>query len=249
MDGVTGLVGLEVADEVPAEVSGALGDFGACLLDAVFPEKPDAEAGDGPDGFRGVVFAHRHELNGSGVAAGAIAGVSDAALDLFEIPGKFHARSVATPATDRNRETRGKKIMGRQCWLVKQEPGDYAWAAFVKDGLTAWTGVRSYPARLNLRAMSVGDLVLYYHSGEGKEVVGVGKVVRAGYPDPTAEDGEWTSVDMSPVRAFKSPVALSVIKSDPLLRDMALVRQSRLSVMPVTPEQFERLLELGRCRL
>ena len=136
--------------------------------------------------------------------------------------------------------------MARQYWLVKQEPSDYAWSAFVKDWRAAWTGVRSYPGRLHLRGMAVGDWVFYYHSGEGKEVVGIAKVARAAYPDPTADEGDWSCVDLEPVKPLGKPVPLSVIKADPVLKEMALVRQSRLSVMPVTPQQYERLMELGK---
>lgn len=138
--------------------------------------------------------------------------------------------------------------MAKRHWLVKQEPSDYAWAEFEKDGRTAWTGVRSFPARLHLRGMTEGDLVAYYHSGEGKEVVGIAKVVRAAYPDPTVEEGEgdWSCVDLAPVRALERPVTLAEIKADGVLKEMPLVKQSRLSVMPLTPEQFERLIGLGR---
>lgn len=135
--------------------------------------------------------------------------------------------------------------MPSQFWLVKQEPSDYAWTTFVKDGRTAWTGVRNFAARLHLRGMKRGDLVAYYHSGEGKEVVGIAKVDREGYPDPTATEGDWTSVDLVPVRALKQPVTLTTIKADPVLREMTFVRQSRLSVSPVSAEQFARLRELG----
>ena len=133
----------------------------------------------------------------------------------------------------------------RRHWLVKQEPSDYAWDRFVREGHTAWTGVRSFPARLHLRAMAVGDLVAWYHSGETREVVGVGRVARAAYPDPTATEGDWSCVDLVPVEPLRRSVTLAEIKSDPILREMPLVRQSRLSVMPVTGAQFERLLELS----
>lgn len=137
-----------------------------------------------------------------------------------------------------------------QYWLVKQEPADYAWSALVKDGRTAWTGVRNFQARNHLRAMKPGDLVFYYHSGEGKEIVGLAKVARAAYPDPTAEPGEgdWSCVDLVPVKPLSKAVALSVMKADPLLSGMSVVKQSRLSVSAVTPEQFARVLELGGTR-
>ena len=133
-----------------------------------------------------------------------------------------------------------------QHWLVKQEPESYAWGTFVKEGGTAWTGVRNFQARNNLRAMKRGDKVLYYHSGEEKQVVGCAKVEREAYPDPTAEEGDWSSVDLEPVRALKKPVGLPVIKVDKILKTMLLVKQSRLSVLPLTPEQFKRILELGK---
>lgn len=138
--------------------------------------------------------------------------------------------------------------MAKQCWLVKQEPDAYAWAEFVKDGSTAWTGVRNFQARNSLRAMKVGDHVLYYHSNIGKEVVGVAKVVREAYPDPTAEDGDWSCVDLAPAKALRRAVRLEQLKADPLTADMPLIKQSRLSVMPLTEAVFRRILELGETR-
>jgi len=134
-------------------------------------------------------------------------------------------------------------------WLVKQEPDDYAWSDFLKDGKTAWTGVRSFPARKNLRGMKAGDLVFFYHSGETKSVVGLARVAREAYPDPTAGEEDWAAVDLTLVKPLANPVALSKIKTDKILREMALVKQSRLSVMPVTREQFTRLLELAGTRV
>lgn len=142
-----------------------------------------------------------------------------------------------------------KKTDSTQYWLVKQEPSDYAWSAFVKEGRTAWTGVRNFEARNNLRAMRQGDRVAYYHSGEGKEVVGVARVEREAYADPTATEGDWVSVDLVPVRGLEAPVTLATIKADAVLKEMPLVRKSRLSVMPLTAGQFARLLEVGRTRL
>lgn len=135
--------------------------------------------------------------------------------------------------------------MAAQHWLVKQEPDAYAWSAFVADGRTAWTGVRNFQARNHLRAMRRGDRVLYYHSNEGREIIGVARVEREAYPDPTAEDGDWSAVDLVPEKPLPRPVTLAQVKEDPVLRGMALVRQSRLSVMPVAPAQFRRVLELG----
>ncbi len=131
------------------------------------------------------------------------------------------------------------------CWLVKSEPEAYSWAQFVKDGGTAWTGVRNFAARLNLRAMRRGDLVCFYHSVTGKEVVGLAKVAKEAYPDPTATDGDWSCVDLAPVKALAQPVSLHAIKADKVLANIPLVRQSRLSVSALTPEQFARVLALG----
>jgi len=129
-------------------------------------------------------------------------------------------------------------------WLVKQEPEDYSWADFVKDKTTAWTGVRNYQARNNLRAMKKGDTVLFYHSGSGKEIVGLARVVKTAYPDPTAKEGDWVCVELSPVKPLNRAVSLAEVKSDMALKDIALVKNSRLSVMPVMPAQFQRVLRL-----
>ena len=130
-------------------------------------------------------------------------------------------------------------------WLVKSEPDAYAWQTFVRDGKTAWTGVRNFAARNNLRAMRNGDTVFFYHSNEGKEVVGMATVVKEFYPDATAEEGDWSCVDLKVQAALKQPVTLPQIKADAELKDMALVKQSRLSVMPVSAAQAKRLLKLG----
>jgi predicted RNA-binding protein with PUA-like domain len=134
-------------------------------------------------------------------------------------------------------------------WLVKSEPEAYSWETFVKDGRTAWTGVRNYTARNNLRAMKAGDTVFFYHSGEAKSVVGVARVTKAAYPDPTAEEGDWSAVDLVPVKSVSRTVTLSQIKADKILREMKLVKLSRLSVSPVTHEQFVRLLELAETKV
>ena|ERR1035438_3248530 len=133
-----------------------------------------------------------------------------------------------------------------QHWLVKQEPEAYSWAKFVKDGRAAWTGVRNFQARNNLRAMKKGDWVLYYHSVSEKQAVGLARVAKEAYPDPTASEGDWSCVDLVPVKALKQPVALEAIKSDPKLKDLPLLRNTRLSVVPLTPDHFERLLVLGQ---
>jgi predicted RNA-binding protein with PUA-like domain len=130
-------------------------------------------------------------------------------------------------------------------WLVKSEPGAYSWAQLVQDGKTAWTGVRNYQARINLRAMKRGDAVCFYHSGGEKQVVGLARVAKEAYPDPTANEGDWVCVDLDPVKPLKSPVPLSVIRADPAFKDMKLVKQSRLSVTPLTLGEFARVLELA----
>ena len=130
-------------------------------------------------------------------------------------------------------------------WLVKQEPDAYSWDQFVRDKGTSWTGVRNFQARNNLRAMKKGDEVFYYHSVTGKSVVGTARVVREAYGDPTAEDGDWSCVDLIPRQAFPTPVTLEEIKANPALRDIALLRQSRLSVMPLTSAEAELLCKLG----
>lgn len=134
-------------------------------------------------------------------------------------------------------------------WLVKSEPAAYAWEKFVQDGGTAWTGVRNFAARLNLRAMKRGDLVCFYHSVTGKEVVGLAKVSKEAYPDTTAKEGDWSCVDLAPVKPLAKPVSLEAIKADALLAGIPLVRQSRLSVSALTKEQFTRLLALGGTKL
>jgi predicted RNA-binding protein with PUA-like domain len=128
-------------------------------------------------------------------------------------------------------------------WLVKSEPSAYSWANLVADGKTAWTGVRNYTARNNLRAMRKGDAVFFYHSVVGKEIVGTATVVREAYPDSTAKEGDWSAVDIAPEQPLPKPVTLDEIKLNPKLKDMALLRLSRLSVQPVTSAQFD---EIGR---
>jgi predicted RNA-binding protein with PUA-like domain len=130
-------------------------------------------------------------------------------------------------------------------WLVKQEPETYPWDQFVRDKSTAWTGVRNFQARNNLRAMKKGDAVFYYHSVTGKCVVGVAKVVREAYPDATAKEGDWSCVDLAPVQACRTPVTLDQVKAEPGLCDIALLRQSRLSVMPLTTAEAKILRKLG----
>jgi predicted RNA-binding protein with PUA-like domain len=130
-------------------------------------------------------------------------------------------------------------------WLAKQEPSDYSWADFVADGSTSWTGVRNYAARNNLRRMSKGDEVLFYHSGEDKAVVGIAKVARTAYRDTTAKEGDWSAVDLVPVKALPKPVTLREIKAKPALKNIALVRQSRLSVMPLAAKDFATIVKMA----
>ena len=136
--------------------------------------------------------------------------------------------------------------MARAYWLVKSEPFKYSWDDLVEDGSTYWDGVRNYQARNNLCAMKVGDYALYYHSNEGKEVVGIAKVTRSAYPDPTTDDERWVVVDVAPVKPLKAPVTLAQIKADRQLAKIPLVTHSRLSVMPLEKADFDRILELGK---
>lgn len=127
--------------------------------------------------------------------------------------------------------------------MVKQEPTAYSWADFVRDGRTAWTGVRNFQARNNLKAMREGDQVFFYHSVVGKEIVGIAEVAREAYPDPTGPD--WVCVDLVPLKALKVPVSLEALKANPLLKELALIKQSRLSVMPVKPEEFKAIVAMS----
>jgi predicted RNA-binding protein with PUA-like domain len=133
----------------------------------------------------------------------------------------------------------------KQHWMVKQEPTAYSWEQFTRDGKTAWTGVRNFQARNNLLAMRTGDAVLFYHSVVGKEVVGLAKVIREAYPDPTAEGTGWVCVDLAPVKTLKKPVTLAQMKASPALRNLALLRQSRLSVLPLTAAEFAAIAALA----
>jgi predicted RNA-binding protein with PUA-like domain len=133
-------------------------------------------------------------------------------------------------------------------WLVKSEPETYSWSTFVKDGKTAWTGVRNFAARLHLRAMKSGDRVFFYHSGEEKSVIGLARVVKEFYPDATADEGDWSCVDLAAEKVLARRVTLAEIKADKILKEMVLAKQSRLSVSPVTASQFERLLKLAETK-
>lgn len=131
-------------------------------------------------------------------------------------------------------------------WLVKQEPTAYSWDDFVRDGKTAWTGVRNFQARGHLRAMKPGDCVLFYHSVTEKSVVGLAEVLCDAYPDPTAGEGDWSCVDLKPIFPLKSPVSLARIRMEPALAGIALLRQSRLSVLPLTRAEFDSIINLSK---
>ena len=130
-------------------------------------------------------------------------------------------------------------------WLVKSEPSTYGWDHLVKDKKTSWDGVRNYAARNNLKAMKKDDDVLFYHSNEGMDIVGIAKVIKEFYQDPTTTDSNWVSVDLKPAKKLKNPVSLTQIKADKRLADMALVRLGRLSVQPVTEKEWKIIMELA----
>ena len=134
-------------------------------------------------------------------------------------------------------------------WLMKSEPYKYSWDDLKRDGSTYWDGVRNYGARNNLKAMKKEDLSFYYHSNEGKEIVGISKVIKEFYQDPTTDDDRWVVVEIEPVKDMKTPVSLAMVKADAALADMALVKQARLSVQPVTSSEFKRVLSLGNTSL
>ena len=138
-----------------------------------------------------------------------------------------------------------KKSAKQKYWMVKQEPETYSWDDFVKDGQTDWTGVRNYQARNNLREMRVGERVLFYHSGKGKEVVGLAEVAKSAYADPTADDPQWVAVDLKPVKPLATPVQLAAIRYDDRLSQLPLIRQSQLSVMPLTKDEFDVIVTMG----
>jgi predicted RNA-binding protein with PUA-like domain len=130
-------------------------------------------------------------------------------------------------------------------WLVKSEPSAYSWADLIRDGKTAWTGVRNFQARNNLRSMKKGDLVLFYQSVTDPSVMGITKVVKEAYKDPTAKEGDWSCVDLEKVKPLTSPVSLAVIKAEKSFAEIALIKQSRLSVMPITSKEYAGILKLG----
>jgi predicted RNA-binding protein with PUA-like domain len=139
--------------------------------------------------------------------------------------------------------------MPRSHWLMKSEPFKYSFAQLLRDGTTTWDGVRNFEARNNLRAMKAGDLVLFYHSNEGKAVAGVAKITREAYPDPTAEGEDWSVVELAPVVPLKLQVSLEDIRSEPDLAEIQLLKRSRLSVVPVSKEHFDRILKMGKTKI
>jgi predicted RNA-binding protein with PUA-like domain len=141
------------------------------------------------------------------------------------------------------------RTMPRSHWLMKSEPFKYSFAQLLRDGSTTWDGVRNFEARNNLRAMKAGDLVLFYHSSEGKAVAGVAKITREAYPDPTAEGEDWSVVELAPVLPLKVQVSLEGIRSEPDLAEIALLKRSRLSVVPVSKEHFDRILKMGKTKI
>jgi predicted RNA-binding protein with PUA-like domain len=157
------------------------------------------------------------------------------------IAKKKSTKKKSTPKKQAARNTKSASGL----WMVKQEPENYSWDDFVRDGRTDWTGVRNFQARNNLRQMEVGDRVLFYHSGTGKCVVGIAEVAKAAYPDPSADDPQWVAVEIKPVKPLKTPVPLASIRYNPKLSNLPLIRQSQLSVMPLTKEEFEAIAAMG----
>ena len=145
----------------------------------------------------------------------------------------------------REAAVKSKTSSSGACWLVKSEPETYSWADLVREGKTAWTGVRNFAARNHLKAMQVGDPVLFYHSGEPKSIVGVAEVTRTAFPDETTKEDGWVAVELKPVRPLAREIKLSEVKTEPALKNMALLRLSRLSVQPVTPAEFERIVKMA----
>jgi len=131
-------------------------------------------------------------------------------------------------------------------WLAKSEPFKYSWDDFLKDGSTYWDGVRNYQARNNLKAMKIKDKVFFYHSNEGLQVVGVAEVIKEHYQDPTTDDQRWVVVDLKPVDTLKNPVTLAQIKEEPSLKEISLVKQGRLSVMPLNKKEFDKILAMSK---
>lgn len=133
-------------------------------------------------------------------------------------------------------------------WLIKSEPSVYSWTQLQKDGHTTWEGVRNYAARNHLRSMNLGDWLFFYHSGASKEIVGLAKVIRTAYPDPSSP-ADWSAIAVAPLASCPTPVPLQVLRQDPLLQNMTMLTQNRLSVSPITPNEFGRLLKLSNIQL
>jgi predicted RNA-binding protein with PUA-like domain len=178
---------------------------------------------------------------------------SDAALSAYKrvmSSQAFLRRPVTQPLAARpgfsKRRRYNRFTTVKQYWLVKQEPSAYSWTDFVRDGKTAWTGVRNFTARNNLRAMSKGDDAFFYHSVTEKAVVGIAKVLREAYPDPTVKEGDWSAVDLVPEKPLAKPVTLEQIKQNAKLKDMALLRLSRLSVQPLSKAQFDEIVRMSK---
>src|ERR1044072_6801639 len=153
--------------------------------------------------------------------------------------------TTSKTVTKKSKATSRKTSRPSGLWMVKQEPETYSWDDFVRDGKTDWTGVRNFQARNNLKQMKVGDRVLFYHSGTGKCVVGIAEVAKAAYADPTADDPQWVAVDLKPLKPLKAEVPLAAIRYDPNLSNLPLIRQSQLSVMPLTKNEFEVIVKMG----
>jgi predicted RNA-binding protein with PUA-like domain len=151
-------------------------------------------------------------------------------------------KATKKPITKKTAAKKATRASG--LWLVKQEPETYSWDDFVRDGQTDWTGVRNFQARNNLKQMKAGDRVLFYHSGTGKCVVGIAEVAKAAYADPTADDPQWVAVDLKPVKPLKESVPLAAIRYNEKLADLPLIRQSQLSVMPLTKEEFDTIVSM-----
>ncbi len=139
--------------------------------------------------------------------------------------------------------------MSRKYWLMKSEPSKYSFAQLTREGKTTWDGVRNFEARNNMRAMKVGDLALFYHSNDGKSIVGVARITREAYPDPGAAGEDWSVVDIAPVAPIKAPVSLDAIRSEPDLAEIQLLKRGRLSVVPVSKEHFDRILKMGKTKV
>ena len=165
--------------------------------------------------------------------------------DILSAEDIGHANSIGKMRVGRTGWKPVLRYDMKSFWLVKQEPSSYSWSDFLADGETSWTGVRNFSARNSLRKMRTGDEVLFYHSGDDKGVVGIAKVTRTAYPDPTAKEGDWSTVDLAAVKPLRRPVTLREIKSNSRLKEIPLIRQSRLSVMPLAESEFREIVNMG----